>query len=324
MIGTGSILQVNHLIKTYGNLTALDNISLNIQRGEIFGLLGPNGSGKTTMLRIINSILVPDSGEVLINGQQAELGVTTRHIGYMPEERGLYPKMRVDEQIMYFGLLKGCDKETLRRNMAEYMDIFNIPESDRHRRVEELSKGNQQKVQILSTVVHQPELIILDEPFSGFDPLNGRLLTQLIGRLQEKESTIILSSHNMPAIEDMATSIALINKGRLLVCGDVDDIKESNKTGLLEIVTSNQLSLELAADSPTIDKIVQITSKRKNTFTYQIQPTPQSPNNDILEAIAMQGNILRFEETLPTLNELFIQYTQNAALLSADTAQSQS
>lgn len=312
MTGNDNILKISNLKKSYGDLTALNEISLSVRRGDIFGLLGPNGSGKTTMLRIINSILVPDSGEVLINGRPAELGITTRNIGYMPEERGLYPKMRVDEQILYFGRLKGCDKETLRRNMAEYMDIFNIPENDRHRKVEELSKGNQQKVQILATVVHQPELIILDEPFSGFDPINGRLLTDLIARLQEKESTIILSSHNMPAIEDMATSIALINKGNLLVCGDVDDIKDANKTGLLEIVTSAPLSVELALDSTAIKDIIPVASKRKNTFAYRIVPASISSNNDILAAIAMQGNILRFEEMLPSLNELFINYTQNA------------
>lgn len=307
----GNILEISHLVKTYGEHRALDDISLNVGRGAIFGLLGPNGAGKTTLLRIINSILVADSGQVRIGGQEAELGVTTRNIGYMPEERGLYPKMRVDEQIMYFGQLKGCDRETLRRNMAEYMDIFNIPDSDRHRKVEELSKGNQQKVQILATVVHQPELIILDEPFSGFDPINGRLLTQLIARLQEQDSTIILSSHNMPAIEEMATHIALINRGRLLLDGDVDEIKEANKTGVLEISVSAPLSMELALDSPCIASIKPVECHRKNACAYQIVPVPGASNNDILAAIAMQGNILRFEELLPSLTELFIRYTNS-------------
>lgn len=307
----GNILEISHLVKTYGEHRALDDISLNVGRGAIFGLLGPNGAGKTTLLRIINSILVADSGQVRIGGKEAELGVTTRNIGYMPEERGLYPKMRVDEQIMYFGQLKGCDRETLRRNMEEYMDIFNIPDSDRHRKVEELSKGNQQKVQILATVVHQPELIILDEPFSGFDPINGRLLTQLIARLQEQNSTIILSSHNMPAIEEMATHIALINKGRLLLDGDVDDIKEANKTGVLEISVSAPLNMELALDAPCIASIELVESHRRNSCSYRIVPSPGASNNDILAAIAMQGNILRFEELLPSLTELFIRYTNS-------------
>lgn len=307
-----NILEINGLSKAYGDHKALDNVTLNIERGAIFGLLGPNGAGKTTLLRIINSILVADSGSVRIGGREAELGVTTRNIGYMPEERGLYPKMRVDEQILYFGTLKGADPKTLRKNMDEYMDIFNIPGEDRKRKVEELSKGNQQKVQILATVVHQPELIILDEPFSGFDPINGRLLTQLIARLQEQESTIILSSHNMPAIEEMATHIALINKGQLLLDGNVEDIKETNKTGLLEIATSAPLSVELALDSPHIAEIKPVQSKRKNAFAYNIVPAQGSSNNDILSAVAMQGNILRFEELLPSLTELFIRYTNNS------------
>ncbi|MCM1319152.1 MAG: ATP-binding cassette domain-containing protein [Muribaculaceae bacterium] len=308
-----NILQVSNLTKAYGDHKALDDFSLSVEKGAIFGLLGPNGAGKTTLLRIINTILVPDSGEVLIDGQPAKLGITTRNIGYMPEERGLYPKMRVDEQIMYFGLLKGADKQTLRKNMDEYMDIFNIPASDRHRRVEELSKGNQQKVQILATVVHQPQLIILDEPFSGFDPINGRLLTQLISRLQEQESTIILSSHNMPAIEEMATHIALINKGKLLVEGVVDDIKESNRTGHLRVVTSAPLNIPLALDSSYINEIEQTQPIRRNTFAYKLLPSSGTPNNDVISAIAMQGNILQFEELLPSLTELFIKYTDNSS-----------
>lgn len=314
-----NILEISNLNKAYGAHKALDDFSLNVEKGSIFGLLGPNGAGKTTLLRIINTILVPDSGQVLIDGQKAELGVTTRNIGYMPEERGLYPKMRVDEQIMYFGLLKGGNKQILRQNMAEYMDIFNIPENDRHRRVEELSKGNQQKVQILATVVHRPELIILDEPFSGFDPINGKLLTQLIARLQEQESTIILSSHNMPAIEEMASHIALINKGQLLLDGEVEDIKEANRSGNLQVVTSQPLSLELALDSSAIKEITQVDSKRKNTYAYRILPAEGVSNNDILSTISMQGNILQFEELLPSLTELFIKYTGNADLLEGNS-----
>lgn len=304
-----NILEISALSKSYGAHKALDSVSLNVERGAIFGLLGPNGAGKTTLLRIINSILVADEGSVRIAGEEAELGKTTKHIGYMPEERGLYPKMRVDEQIMYFGKLKGCDSTVLRKNMAEYMDIFNIPQSDRSRKVEELSKGNQQKVQILSTVVHQPELIILDEPFSGFDPLNGRLLTQLIERLREADSTIILSSHNMPAIEEMATHIALINKGHMLLEGDVEDLKEANRTGRIGISTSAPLSLELALDSPCIASIEEAPSKNRRSYSYLIKPAEGASNNDILSAISLQGNIVRFEEILPTLTDLFIKYT---------------
>ena len=207
---TENILEIKNLRKNFGSKQALDDVSFNVERGSIVGLLGPNGAGKTTLLRIINGIMVSDSGEALINGSPASLE-TSRHIGYMPEERGLYDKMRVEDQIMYFGRLKGGEKGRLRDVMAEYLELFNLT-ADRRRRVKELSKGNQQKVQIISTLVHEPELVILDEPFSGFDPINGQLLQTLIERLHDRGVTIMLSSHNMPAIEEMCSDIALINR----------------------------------------------------------------------------------------------------------------
>lgn len=307
------ILEIQNLSKSYGTHKALDSVSLNIEEGAIFGLLGPNGAGKTTLLRIINSILISDSGSVKIAGEKAELGITTRMIGYMPEERGLYPKMRVDEQIMYFGRLKGADKAMLRKNMKEYMDIFNIAEQDRHRKVEELSKGNQQKVQILSTIVHQPRLIILDEPFSGFDPINGQLLTNLITRLRENNSTIILSSHNMPAIEEMATSIALINKGRMLLSGSIDELKYSHKTGEIEVCVAEPLVEELLTDSNAVKSVTKIENRRHgHGQTYRIMPEANASNNEIISAITIQANIIRFEEVLPSLTDLFLHYTTNS------------
>lgn len=306
-----NILEIQNLTKCYGSHKALDSVSLNIEEGAIFGLLGPNGAGKTTLLRIINSILISDSGSVKIAGEEAKLGVTTRMIGYMPEERGLYPKMRVDEQIMYFGRLKGADKAMLRKNMKEYMDIFNIAEQDRHRKVEELSKGNQQKVQILSTIVHQPRLIILDEPFSGFDPINGQLLTNLITRLRENNSTIILSSHNMPAIEEMATSISLINKGRMLLSGSIDDLKYTHKTGEIEVCVAEPLAEELLTDSDAVKSVKKIENRKHGRgHTYRIMPEANATNNEIISALTIQANIIRFEEVLPTLTDLFLQYTK--------------
>lgn len=305
-----NILEIRDLTKRYGHHTALNSISLQVEQGSVFGLLGPNGAGKTTLLRIINSILVSDSGSVLIDGHPASLELTSRLLGYMPEERGLYPKMRVDEQIMYFGKLKGANKELLQRNMKEFMDIFNIEEADRHRKVEELSKGNQQKVQIISTLVHEPKLIILDEPFSGFDPINGQLLQSLIERLREKGITIILSSHNMPAIEDMATHIGLIYKGQLLLSGELEDIKDSNRDGSLLLTTASPINLGMARDSGLLEDIKEIPSHRKGTSSYRIMPRTGVCNNDILSAISMQAGIVAFEETFPSLSELFIKYTQ--------------
>ena len=210
---------------------------------------------------------------------------------------------------MYFGLLKGGEKSMLRQNMKEYMELFELS-SDGKRKVEELSKGNQQKVQIISTLVHNPELVILDEPFSGFDPINGALLTQLINRLHNRNVTVMLSSHNMPAIEEMCSDIALINRGQMLLSGRIEDIKEANKTGNLELTTRAPLSIGLAMDSEVIESIEQIDSKdwRKGT-TYSIRRRPNVSNNYILQAISMQAEILHFEEVLPSLNDIFIKYT---------------
>lgn len=305
-----TMLEIRGLTKYYGDFAALDNVDLDIQSGAVFGLLGPNGAGKTTLLRIINSILVKDVGSVCIDGKQADLDVTSQLIGYMPEERGLYSKMRVDEQIIYFGKLRGAPKELLMKNMHEYMNIFNIAETDRHRKVEELSKGNQQKVQIISTLVHDPKLVILDEPFSGFDPINGQLLQDLITRLRDKGATVILSSHNMPAIEEMCSHIGLINKGKLLLSGNLAEIKETHRTGLLTLTTASPLHEQMLLDSDLIESIEKSAAvPRPGTHSYKIMPRKGVSNNDILAHAAIQANILGFGEVLPSLSDLFIRYT---------------
>lgn len=303
------MLEINNLVKHYTNTKALDNVSLHVNKGEICGLLGPNGAGKTTLLRIINNLLVCDSGVVKINGQPVSIK-TTRHIGYMPEERGLYEKMRVEDQIMYFGRLKGGDKIRLRNVMKEYMEIFNLKGQEK-RLVKELSKGNQQKVQIIATLVHEPELVILDEPFSGFDPINGALLKDLIARLNEKGSTIMLSSHNMSAIEEMCSSIALINKGKLLVKGELADIKDQHRTSRLILTTRKPISIPLMEDSGLIEAIEPtLTLNGRKGQAYQILKKEGVKNNDILEAVSLQGEVIHFEEHLPSLNEIFLKYTQ--------------
>ena len=302
------MLKIDNLTKNYSNIKALDNVSFDIDKGEICGLLGPNGAGKTTLLRIINNLLVNDSGSVSINGEPVSIK-TTRQIGYMPEERGLYEKMRVEDQIMYFGRLKGGDKKRLREVMKEYMEIFNLSGQGK-RLVKELSKGNQQKVQIIATLVHEPELVILDEPFSGFDPINGALLKDLIARLNEKGSTIMLSSHNMSAIEEMCSTIALINKGKLLVKGNLSDIKDQHRTGNLILTTRKPLELSLLEESVYIDRInpTETRNGRKGS-AYFITKKNGVKNNDILEAVSLQGEIIHFEEHLPSLNEIFLKYT---------------
>lgn len=313
-----NILEIDGLVKNYASTKALDNVSFNVEKGEICGLLGPNGAGKTTLLRIINSLLVSDAGTVTINGIPASLKAG-RQIGYMPEERGLYDKMRVEDQIMYFGQLKGGDPARLRVVMGEYMEIFNLRGQGR-RRVKELSKGNQQKVQIIATLVHEPELVILDEPFSGFDPINGALLQDLIERLQEKGATIMLSSHNMPAIEEMCNTIALINHGQLLVKGAISDIKEYHKTHEYLLTTRKPISMPLLLDSGIVTEVnpTETVNGRKGS-AYLIRKREGVNNGDLLQEISMQGEILQFEERLPTLNDIFLEYTTGASSDAAAT-----
>jgi ABC-2 type transport system ATP-binding protein len=306
-----NILEINGLVKNYASTKALDNVSFAVEKGEICGLLGPNGAGKTTLLRIINALLVSDEGTVLVNGIPASLKAG-EHIGYMPEERGLYEKMRVEDQIMYFGRLKGADPRRLRIVMGEYMEIFNLTGQGK-RRVKELSKGNQQKVQIISTLVHEPELVILDEPFSGFDPINGALLQDLIARLNEKGATIMLSSHNMPAIEEMCNTMALINHGKLLVKGELSDIKDNHKTSEYLVTTRNPISLPLLNDSGLLTSVVATEGVRgRKGSSYLLKKRDGVRNADILDAISIQGEILHFEERLPTLTDIFLAYTTGA------------
>lgn len=302
-----SILEINGLVKNYASTKALDNVSFTVEEGEICGLLGPNGAGKTTLLRIINSLLVCDAGTVTINGIPASLKAG-RHIGYMPEERGLYDKMRVEDQILYFGQLKGGDPARLRVVMNEYMDIFNLT-GQGHRKVKELSKGNQQKVQIIATLVHEPNLVILDEPFSGFDPINGALLQDLIARLREKGATIMLSSHNMPAIEEICNTIALIDHGRLLVKGELSDIKEAHTTSEILLTTRRPLSLPLLMDSGLLTEVQPTSGIRgRKGSAYILTKKDGTRNGDILDAISLQGEITHFEERLPSLRDIFLSY----------------
>ena len=283
-------------------------------------MLGPNGAGKTTLLRIINGIMVSDSGEALINGRPASLE-TTNLIGYMPEERGLYDKMTVEDQIMYFGLLKGGDKKRLREVMKEYLELFNIYD-DRRRKVKELSKGNQQKVQIISTLVHEPELVILDEPFSGFDPINGQLLQELIARLHDRGTTIMLSSHNMPAIEEMCSDIALIDHGNLLVKDSIENIKEANKDDSLLLTTSSPLVTEQLIESGTVTEITPTRPVNwRKGYAYSVRKAEGKSNMDLLDAVAFQSDILHFEEKLPTLTDIFIKYTSRHPDTPAETAE---
>ncbi|MDE5793501.1 MAG: ATP-binding cassette domain-containing protein [Muribaculaceae bacterium] len=307
-----NILEVDHLTKCFGSLRALDDISFGIKEGSICGILGPNGAGKTTLLRIINGILTIDAGTVKILGEDASIEAS-RNIGYMPEERGLYDTMRMADQIMYFGQLKGGDPKRLRVVMNEYLEMFNLKGQER-RRLKELSKGNQQKVQIICTLVHEPKLVILDEPFSGFDPLNGQILQQILQRLQEKGTTIILSSHNMPAIEEMCSDIVLVDHGHILVADSMTNVKEQHKDNTLLLTTSTELSESLLKATGAISEIERIDSLNwRRGFAYKLLRDQAHTNNDVLDAVAMQSQILHFEEALPSLKDIFISYTTHSS-----------
>lgn len=303
-----NILEIENLKKDFVSTRALDNVSFNVKRGTVCGLLGPNGAGKTTLLRIVNSILKPDSGTVKINGEEISLK-KTGFFGYMPEERGLYDKMRIEDQILFFGRLKGGEDKRLRKVMDEYLELFQLKDEKR-RRIKELSKGNQQKVQIIATIVHEPELVILDEPFSGFDPINGAILQELIERLHKRGTTVMLSSHNMNAIEEICEDIALINKGRLLVNDSIINIKDNNKDESLLITTSSPLDINSFYDKNIVKEMTALpeTKKRKG-FMYRIEKHEDKSNFDILDFASFQSNILHFEEALPSLNDIFIKYT---------------
>ena len=302
-----NILETRHLNKHFGSRKALDDVSLNLKQGGVYGLLGPNGAGKTTFLRVINNVLTADSGEVLYKGRPLDR-TTGRNLGYMAEERGLYAKMRVEDQIIFFGRLRGGDPKRLRQVMKEYMDIFEMSAADGRRMVKELSKGNQQKVQIIATLVHEPDLVMLDEPFSGFDPINGALLNQVIERLKEHGATIVLSSHNMPAVEEICSSIALINHGRLLLSGPLREIKQRFRHHQYEVQTASPVDFSAAIAGGAIISAELMPRNNREPYSYLIQIPGESNSNRIVEAVCGQSTLVSFKEKLPALSELFIRF----------------
>lgn len=234
------MLQINDISKTFGDYRALDHVSLHVRKGSVFGLLGPNGAGKTTLIRIINQIIRPDEGQVLFNGHTMT-DADVLQVGYLPEERGLYKKMKVGEQAVYLARLKGLDKSTAEQRLHEWFDRLEIG-SWWNRRVEELSKGMQQKVQFVVTVLHEPQLLIFDEPFSGFDPVNADLLKREILRLRDKGATVIFSTHNMPSAELLCDDIALINHSQVVLAGSLADIKAAHPEQDLDRIFINTVT----------------------------------------------------------------------------------
>jgi len=241
------VLSINNITKTFGSYRALDNVNLHVRKGSVFGLIGPNGAGKTTLIRVINHIIRPDSGSLSFDGHPMT-DADVMHIGYLPEERGLYKKMRVGEQAVYLARLKGLDKVTAEQRLHEWFDRLEINDWW-GRKVEELSKGMQQKVQFVVTVLHEPELLIFDEPFSGFDPVNADMLKNEILRLKAQGATIIFSTHNMPSAEELCDDIALIDHAQVVLSGSLSDIKAAHPGKGLD-----RIFIDTVRDAPTGNK----------------------------------------------------------------------
>lgn len=291
-----NILEVISLSKQYGKVDALKDINLSIDRGIIFGLLGPNGAGKTTLIRIINQIIEADSGEVLINGEALH-PKHIKHIGYLPEERGLYKKMKVGEQLLYFAQLKGLKSSLAKQKVKFWMDKLDIS-AWREKRIEDLSKGMAQKIQFIATVIHDPDLLILDEPFSGFDPVNAELIKNEILELKNKGTSVILSTHRMESVELLCDHIAMINKAQKVLDGTVSQIREESRRNLYEL----KILLRNGEYPEEWMKLPSHTALSK----FHVQLNGIS-NNIFLQEALSYGEITGFEEIIPSIGEIFIQ-----------------
>jgi len=291
-------LEIKNVCKSYGNKKVLDDISISVPKQSIYGLLGPNGAGKTTLIRIINQITMPDSGQVLLDGKPLTPN-DVANIGYLPEERGLYKKMKVGEQAIYLAQLKGMDKNEADMRLRRWFVKFGIT-NWWDKKVEELSKGMQQKVQFIVTVIHQPKLLIFDEPFSGFDPVNVNLLKNEILKLRDEGATILFSTHNMASVEELCDDIMLINKGEKVLEGSVNDIKQNYKTHTYEMVVKPFKDGINVPDGHTITAM-------DNDRDGNVRITVNSINsNELIRSILDEGELVSYKEILPSMNDIFI------------------
>lgn len=294
-----NILEVQSVTKQYANHTALNDVSLSVPHGCIFGLLGPNGAGKTSLIRIITQITKPESGRVLFNGEELNSNHTAQ-IGYLPEERGLYKKMLVGEQLLYMARIKGMSRSEAMTALKDWIDRFEIG-SWWNKKVEELSKGMQQKVQFVATVVHKPQLLILDEPFSGFDPINAELITREILELQKGGTTIIFSTHRMESVEQLCNHVALIHQSRKVLDGSLSEIKHQFRS---QTVVVEHSCPNLRLDGPAqILSTEEIGLNRKRSVITKVT---EDAYNHLLQQIMQQGVLYRFEEQIPSMQDIFI------------------
>ncbi len=299
------LLSLSHLVKHYATQKAVDDISFDIQKGSIFGLLGPNGAGKTTLLRMITGIFYPDGGEIRLDGKSFDPLLDIREIGYMPEERGLYKKMKIGEQALYLAQLRGLTKAEAMERIKYWFEKFEM-QSWWNKKVEDLSKGMSQKLQFVITVLHEPKLIILDEPFSGLDPLNANLIKDEIYALAKKGATIIFSTHRMEQVEEICDHIVLVNLGKKILDGTVSDIKQQFKEYIFAVETN---APELVKDN-SLFSIVNKDEKNPNKVFIKLSHAVAS--NEVLKyLIEQQIPIISYNEVLPSLNDIFIQLVED-------------
>jgi len=294
-----TFLEARHIRKQYAVHTALDDVSIAVPRGKVFGLLGPNGAGKTTLIRIINRITAPDEGEVIFDGH-AFTPEDVQRIGYLPEERGLYKKMKVGEQAIYLAQLKGLSKQEATVRLHEWFEKFDIMPWW-NKKLEELSKGMQQKVQFVITVLHRPSLLIFDEPFSGFDPVNAELLKREILALKDLGHTVIFSTHNMSSVEDVCDEIALINHSKVALTGNVAEVKNRFRTGLYELVATG-------GELPACPEAYAVLEKQEvgGVTRILLQKEEKLTNSDLIRLVAQSVEVRSFSEQLPSMNDVFL------------------
>ena len=300
-----SILEIQNITKQYGDFTALNGVSLSVPEGVVYGLLGPNGAGKTSLIRIINQITMPDSGSVLINGEK----LAQKHIsqiGYMPEERGLYKSMKVGEQCLYLAQLKGMTKAEAKKQLDYWFEKFGIT-SWWNKKIQELSKGMAQKVQFIVTVLHKPKLLIFDEPFSGFDPVNANLIKDEIIQLSKEGSSIIFSTHRMESVEEMCDHIALIHKSNKLIEGKIDEVKRQFRTHKFKVGVISQDVESLMYQLTQKYKVANTSFKSLNKDLQLEIDLNGNTSNDLLQLLMQKGIVTHFEENVPTINDIFIQ-----------------
>ena len=298
-----SLLTVEHVSKHYAAHTALSDVSLEIPKGSVYGLLGPNGAGKTTLIRIINRITAPDEGRVLMGGRELQAEDIYR-IGYLPEERGLYKKMKVGEQALFFARLKGLSRRDALKKLKVWFEKFGI-ESWWDKKVEELSKGMAQKVQFIVTVLHEPELLIFDEPFSGFDPINANLLKEEILALRDKGATIIFSTHNMSSVEELCDHITLINKSKNILSGNVEEIRRSYGTNIFELSYRGEeqtLRQALGTDCTILEGVESVTGYNTLKLCVEEDAAVRQMIATANEAVELRS----FRELIPSMNDIFI------------------